>query len=79
MLEFMQIARRYLWAFVELGFVALLGIMLVYLLLGPASGSFVQAVGQNVVRFANDVPAPSLVGFAIVGALLFVMMRRREG
>lgn len=79
MLEFLQIARRYLWACVELGFVALLGIMLIYLLLGAASGSFVQAVGENVVKFANDVPAPSLVGFAIVGAILFMVMRRREG
>ncbi|TAK47777.1 MAG: hypothetical protein EPO23_09610 [Xanthobacteraceae bacterium] len=79
MLEYLQTAKRYLWAFVEIGFVALLGIMLVYLLLGSGSGNFVQAVGQNVVKFANDVPAPSLVGFTLVGAILFVVTRRREG
>ena len=71
MLEVIAKAKRYLWDFVEITFVAVLGIMLVYLVLGKDSGVFVLAVAGNVIKFTNDVPAGNLVAFAIIGALLY--------
>lgn len=71
MLEIIAKAKRFLWEVVELAFVALLGIMLVYLVLGQDSGVFVLSVAANVIKFANDIPAGNLVAFAIIGALLY--------
>lgn len=71
MLEFIAKAKQYIWNFVELGFAAVLGIMLVYLILGKSSGVFVLSVAENVIKFTNDVPAGNLVAFAIVGASLY--------
>jgi hypothetical protein len=76
MMDFIGKAKVWLWAFVEIGFVALLAIMLVYLVLGQSSGVFVLGVAANVVKFANEVPAASLAAFGIVGALLYWMTRR---
>jgi hypothetical protein len=76
MMDFIGKARVWLWAFVEIGFVALLAIMLVYLVLGQSSGVFVLGVAANVVKFANEVPAASLAAFGIVGALLCWITRR---
>ena len=39
MIENMELAKRYLWAFVELGFLALLSLILIYLLLGQGSAN----------------------------------------
>ena len=71
MLELVIKAKQYMWDFVELAFVAVLGIMLIYLVLGKDSGVFVLSVAGNVIKFTNDVPAGNLVAFAIVGALLY--------
>jgi hypothetical protein len=76
MMDFIGKAKIWLWAFVELGFVGLLAIMLIYLVLGQGSGAFVLAVAGNVVKFANEVPAASLAAFGIIGALLYWMTRR---
>jgi hypothetical protein len=76
MLDYLDKAKQYLWAFVELGFLAVLSVMLIYLILGQNSGVFVSAVADNVLKFANAVPAQSLVGTAIVLALIVLMTRR---
>ena len=76
MLELIVKAKRFLWEFVELAFVALLGIMLVYLVLGQDSGAFVLSVAGNVIKFTNEVQAGTLVAFAIVGALLYWFMQK---
>ena len=76
MLDHLSKATQFLWRFVEFGFVAVLGIMLVYLVLGQGSGVFVLGVAANVVKFANEVPAASLAAFGLVGALLYWMTRR---
>lgn len=78
MLEFIAKAKQYVWNFVELGFAAVLGIMLVYLILGKASGVFVLSVAENVIKFTNDVPAGNLIAFAIVGALLYWFSRQTK-
>src|SRR5262245_46012750 len=76
MLGYLHKAKEYLWAFVELGFLALLSVILLYLILGANSGVFASGVADNVMRFASVIPEQSLVGFAIVLALVFLIARR---
>jgi hypothetical protein len=77
MLDHLQTAKRYLWAFVEIGFLTVLAVILLYLILGPDhSGVFVSAVANNVLKFANAIPAQSLVGLAIVLALVILLANR---
>jgi hypothetical protein len=76
MLDYLHKAKEYLWAFVELGFLAVLTVMLIYLIMGQDSGVFVFGVADNVLKFAAAIPAQSLVGIAIVLALIFMLTRR---
>jgi hypothetical protein len=76
MLDYLHKAKQYLWAFVELGFLAILCVILIYLILGANSGVFVTGVADNVVKFARAIPEQSLVGIAIVPALVFLIARR---
>ena len=69
-------AKTYLWAFVELAFAGILAIMLIFLILGQNSGMFVLSVADNVTKFANAVPTPSLIGMAVILALVYVIMQR---
>jgi hypothetical protein len=71
-------SRQFLWAFVELGFLSLIAIILIYLILGESSGVFVQSVADNVLKFAGGVPTPSLIGLAIVGMLVYLTARRMK-
>jgi len=77
MIETLEKAKRYLWAFVELGFVALLAIILIYLLLGENSGTFVVSVADNVKNFASEASA-SLIGIGIILALIYLVMQRMK-
>jgi len=76
MLDYLQKAKQYLWAFVEIGFLTLLVVILIYLILGQNSGVFVSSVADNVLKFANAIPTQSLVGIAIVLALVFLLANR---
>jgi nitrate reductase gamma subunit len=76
MLEFLEKVKRYLWAFIEIAFAAILAIMLIYIIMGADAGVFVNAVAQNVLKFAAAIPAQSLVGLAIVLALIFLVTNR---
>jgi len=77
MLDYMQKAKQYLWTFVEIGFLTILSVVLVYLILGPdSSGVFVSGVAGNVLKFAAAIPAQSLVGLAIVLALAVLLTNR---
>ncbi len=76
MLDHLQKAKLYLWAFVEIGFLTVLSVILIYLILGANSGVFVSGVAQNVIKFAGAVPEQSLVGLAIVLAIVFLIARR---
>ena len=72
----MAFAKQIQWEVVELGFVSILAIMLIYLILGQGSGGFVVSVADNVMKFANAVPTPSLVGLALVLGVIYLMMNR---
>jgi hypothetical protein len=76
MLDYLQKAKEYLWAFVEVGFLTVLAVILIYLILGENSGVFVSGVADNVLKFANAVPAQSLVGLAIVLTLIILLAKR---
>ncbi len=77
MLDYLQKAKQYLWAFVEIGFLTVLSVILIYLILGPdSSGVFVSGVADNVLKFATALPAQSLVGLAIVLALVVMLTNR---
>jgi hypothetical protein len=76
MLDYLHKAKQYLWAFVEVGFLAVLSVILIYLILGANSGVFVSGVADNVVKFASAIPEQSLVGIAIVLALVFLIANR---
>jgi hypothetical protein len=78
MLDYLENVKRYLWEFVELGFALILAIMLIYLILGENSGSFVTSVAGNVTKFANGVPTPSLIGLAVLLALIYLIMQRMK-
>ena len=75
MMERIETMKRYLWAFVELGFVALLAILLIYLLLGPGSGAYVISVAANVTKFANEASS-SLIGIGIILAIVYLITPR---
>lgn len=78
MMDFLDKAKRYLWTFVELGFLTILSVVLIYLILGQSSGVFVTSVADNVIKFAGAIPAQSLVGLAIVLALVFLITARMK-
>ena len=78
MIAFLDKSKRYLWAFVELAFAAVLALMLIYLLLGQSSGAYVTSVADNVTKFAGAVPTPSLIGLAILLALIWLIMARMK-
>lgn len=76
MLLWLEKARRFLWLFVELGFLTILSVILLYLILGENSGVFVTSVADNVRKFANDMPTPSLIGIGVIIALVYLVMQR---
>jgi hypothetical protein len=76
MLDFLEKTRRFLWLFVELGFLTILSVILLFLILGDNSGLFVKSVADNVTKFANGVPTPSLIGIGVIIALIYLVMQR---
>jgi hypothetical protein len=75
-MDFLDKTRRALWTFVELGFLTILSLMLIYLIMGQDSGAFITSVADNVLSFANALPTQSLVGIAIVLALILLVVQR---
>jgi hypothetical protein len=76
MMDFLEKSRRFLWLFVELGFLSILAVILIYLLLGEHSGGFVQSVAENVMKFSNGVGTPSLIGIGVILAIIYLVMQR---
>ena len=76
MLDFLEKTRRLLWLFVELGFLTILSVILIFLILGESSGVFVKSVTDNVLKFAGGVPTPSLIGIGVIVAMIYLVMQR---
>jgi hypothetical protein len=65
-------AKKFLWHIIEILFAFLLIVVLVGLILGKDAGGFVQSVMQNVAGFVNSLASGTLVGIAVVLALLYL-------
>ena len=76
MMQLLEKTRRFLWLFVELGFLTVLAVILIYLILGESSGVFVKSVADNVTKFAGSVPTPSLIGMGVIVAMIVLVMQR---
>ena len=76
MMQFLEKTRRFLWLFVELGFLTVLSVILIYLILGENSGVFVTSVAGNVTKFAGEVPTASLLGIGVILAIVYLVMQR---
>ena len=76
MMQFLEKTRRFLWLFVELGFLTVLSVILIYLILGENSGVFVTSVADNVKKFAGEVPTASLLGIGVILAIVYLVMQR---
>ena len=68
--------RRFLWLFVELAFLTILSVILIFLIMGDSSGVFVKSVTENVMKFAGGVPTPSLIGLTVVVAIVYLIINR---
>ena len=68
--------RRFLWLFVELAFLTVLAVILIFLILGDSSGVFVKSVTDNVMKFAGGVPTPSLIGLSVLVAIIYLILNR---
>ena len=75
MWNFVAEAKRTLWEFVELAFLALLSIILIHLLLGEGAGGYVTSVADNVTKFATAASS-GLIGVVIVLAIVYLVLRR---
>ena len=68
MLDYLHKAKEYLWAFVELGFLAVLTVMLIYLIMGRTPAFSAYGVADTTCHVpAAAIPRKSLVGIAIAG------------
>jgi len=74
---FVANAKRALWEFIELAFLALLALMLIFLLLGKSAGGYVESVADNVTKFAAGASS-GLLGIVIVLAVIYLALRRMK-
>jgi len=77
MLNFIANAKRALWEFVELAFLIVLALMLIFLLLGKSAGSYIESVAENVTKFAAGASS-GLLGIVIVLAIVYLALRRMK-
>ena len=77
MWKFVANAKRVLWEFVELAFLTVLALMLIFLLLGQNAGPYVASVADNVTKFAAGASS-GLLGVVIVLAIIYLILRRTK-
>ena len=77
MWNFVATAKRVLWEFVELGFLTVLALLLIFLLLGKNAGPYVESVAENVTKFATGASS-GLLGVVIVLAIIYLVLRRTK-
>jgi len=77
MLKFVATAKLVLWEFVELAFLTVLALVLIFLLLGQDAGLYVVSVADNVTKFASSASS-GLLGIVIVLAIIYLALRRMK-
>jgi hypothetical protein len=75
MWKFAATAKRVLWEFVELAFLTVLALVLIFLLLGKDAGPYVVSVADNVTKFSAGASS-GMLGIVIVLAIVYLAMRR---
>ncbi len=75
MAKFVANAKRVLWEFVELAFLVVLALLLIFLLLGKDAGPYVVSVADNVTKFAAGASS-GMLGIVLVLAIIFLALRR---
>ena len=75
MWKFAATAKRVLWEFVELAFLTVLALVLIFLLLGKDAGPYVVSVADNVTKFAAGASS-GLLGVIIALAIVYLALRR---
>jgi nitrate reductase gamma subunit len=75
MWKYVATAKQVLWEFVELGFLAILALILIHLLLGPGAGGYVASVADNVTKFASATSS-GMLGIVIILAIVYLVLRR---
>jgi hypothetical protein len=76
LLRTLATVKNWILQLTEAGFVLVLFIILIYILLGAASGVFVIGVVSNILLLVNAVTPQALVACAIVLALVYLVRRR---
>jgi F0F1-type ATP synthase membrane subunit c/vacuolar-type H+-ATPase subunit K len=69
--------RTFGWRLVELALMVVVFCVLASIILGEAGGAFVSGVARNAVELAQVVPSGTLVGFALVAAVVWAWRARR--
>ncbi len=77
MWKFVATAKLVLWEFIELAFLTVLALVLIFLLLGQTAGSYVVSVADNVSKFAATASS-GLLGIVIVLAIIYLALRRMK-
>jgi hypothetical protein len=77
MWKFVANAKRVLWEFVELGFLTVLALLLIFLLLGQNAGPYVASVADNVTKFATSASS-GLLGVVIVLVIIYLVLQRTK-
>jgi nitrate reductase gamma subunit len=75
MWKYVATAKQVLWEFVELGFLAVLALILIHLLLGSGAGGYVASVADNVTKFASATSS-GMLGIVIILAIVYLVLRR---
>jgi hypothetical protein len=76
MRQYLDLAKRWLREFIEIGFLILLALLLAHFLLGASSVGYVTEVADNVTKFATAAGAPGLIGVAIIITLVYLIAPR---
>lgn len=76
LLRTVSTVKNWIFQLTEAGFVLVLFIILIYILLGAASGPFVIGVVSNILLLINAVTPQTLIAGAIVLALIYLVKRR---
>ena len=76
LLRTVSTVKNWIFQLTEAGFVLVLFIILIYILLGAASGPFVIGVISNILLLINAVTPQTLIAGAIVLALIYLVKRR---
>lgn len=77
MAKFVANAKRVLWEFVEMAFLTILALLLIFLLLGKDAGPYVASVADNVTKFTTGASS-GMLGIVLVLGIIFLALRRTK-